>query len=73
MKRFASCSAFAAKVKVQADDDFEIFGPDSLSKLWGQLTGGLGRLHDRRLVGWIDGRRRRRHEHHARFRHRAYS
>jgi putative ABC transport system permease protein len=29
------------KVKVQADDDFEIFGPDSLSKLWGQLTGGL--------------------------------
>jgi putative ABC transport system permease protein len=29
------------KVKVQANDDFEIFGPDSLSKLWGQLTGGL--------------------------------
>jgi putative ABC transport system permease protein len=29
------------KVKVQADYDFEIFGPDSLSKLWGQLTGGL--------------------------------
>ena len=29
------------KVKVQADDDFEIFGPDSISKLWGQLTGGL--------------------------------
>ena len=29
------------KVKVQADDDFEIFGPDSLTKLWGQLTGGL--------------------------------
>jgi putative ABC transport system permease protein len=27
--------------KVQADDDFEIFGPDSLTKLWGQLTGGL--------------------------------
>jgi putative ABC transport system permease protein len=29
------------KVKVQSNDDFEIFGPDSLSKLWGQLTGGL--------------------------------
>jgi putative ABC transport system permease protein len=29
------------KVKVQADDDFEIFGPDSITKLWGQLTGGL--------------------------------
>ncbi|MGA3263311.1 MAG: ABC transporter permease [Terracidiphilus sp.] len=29
------------KVKVQADDDFEIFGPDSLTKLWGQVTGGL--------------------------------
>jgi putative ABC transport system permease protein len=29
------------KVKVQADDDFEIFGPDSISKLWDQLTGGL--------------------------------
>jgi putative ABC transport system permease protein len=29
------------KVKVQADDNFEIFGPDSISKLWDQLTGGL--------------------------------
>jgi len=29
------------KVKVQADDNFEIMGPDSLAKLWGQLTGGL--------------------------------
>jgi len=29
------------KVKVQADDNFEIFGPDSITKLWGQLTGGL--------------------------------
>ena len=26
------------KVKVQADDDFEIFGPDSLLKLWGDIT-----------------------------------
>jgi len=29
------------KVKVEADDNFEIFGPDSLTKLWGQLTNGL--------------------------------
>jgi putative ABC transport system permease protein len=29
------------KVKVEADDNFEIFGPDSLTKLWAQLTGGL--------------------------------
>ena len=29
------------KVKVEAPDDFEIFGPDSLTKLWDQLTGGL--------------------------------
>jgi putative ABC transport system permease protein len=29
------------KVKVQDDDNFEIMGPDSLTKLWGQLTGGL--------------------------------
>ena len=29
------------KVRVEKPDDFEIFGPDSLTKLWGQLTGGL--------------------------------
>jgi putative ABC transport system permease protein len=29
------------KVRVEKPDDFEIFGPDSLSKLWDQLTGGL--------------------------------
>jgi len=29
------------KVRVEAPDDFEIFGPDSLTKLWDQLTGGL--------------------------------
>ena len=29
------------KVRVDKDDDFEIFGPDSLTRLWGQLTGGL--------------------------------
>ena len=29
------------KVHVEKPDDFEIFGPDSLSKLWDQLTGGL--------------------------------
>ncbi|HEX4321293.1 MAG TPA: ABC transporter permease [Acidobacteriaceae bacterium] len=29
------------KVKVSADDNFEIFGPDSLSRLWDQVTWGL--------------------------------
>jgi putative ABC transport system permease protein len=29
------------KVKVEAPDNFEIFGPDSLSKLWDQVTWGL--------------------------------
>jgi putative ABC transport system permease protein len=29
------------KVKIEAPDNFEIFGPDSLTKLWGQITGGL--------------------------------
>jgi len=29
------------KVKVEADDTFYIFGPDSLTELWGQITGGL--------------------------------
>ena len=29
------------KVRVDKPDDFEIFGPDSLSKLWTQLTEGL--------------------------------
>ena len=29
------------KVKVQADDNFEIMSPDSLARLWTQLTGGL--------------------------------
>jgi putative ABC transport system permease protein len=28
-------------VKTQADDNFDIFGPDSLTQLWGQITGGL--------------------------------
>jgi putative ABC transport system permease protein len=29
------------KVKISDDDNFAIFGPDSLVKLWGQITGGL--------------------------------
>lgn len=29
------------KVKVEASDNFEIMSPDAITKLWGQLTGGL--------------------------------
>jgi len=29
------------RVKVADPDNFEIFGPDSIARLWGQLTGGL--------------------------------
>jgi putative ABC transport system permease protein len=29
------------KVPVSADDNFDIFGPDSLVKLWGSITGGI--------------------------------
>ncbi len=29
------------KVRVEKPDDFEMMGPDTLSKLWNQLTGGL--------------------------------
>jgi putative ABC transport system permease protein len=28
-------------VKVEAEDNFDIFGPDALTKLWGNITGGL--------------------------------
>jgi putative ABC transport system permease protein len=28
-------------VPINKPDDFEIFGPDSITKLWGQITGGL--------------------------------
>ena len=29
------------KVKISADDNFDIFGTDSINKLWEQITGGL--------------------------------
>jgi putative ABC transport system permease protein len=29
------------KVKISADDNFDIFGTDAISKLWGQITQGL--------------------------------
>ena len=29
------------KVHVEDDDNFEVFSPDSITKLWGQITGGL--------------------------------
>jgi putative ABC transport system permease protein len=29
------------RVRVEKDDDFEIFGPDSITRLWGQITAGL--------------------------------
>jgi putative ABC transport system permease protein len=29
------------RVHVEDNDNFEIFGPETLSKLWGQITGGL--------------------------------
>ena len=29
------------KVRVEKPDDFEVFGPDSITKLWDQLTEGL--------------------------------
>jgi hypothetical protein len=52
-------------VKTQADDNFDIFGPDSLTELWGQITGGLvAFMIAVSSVGLMVGRRWR-NEHHA--------
>ena len=53
------------KVRVEKPDDFEIFGPDSLTKLWGQLTGGLVLFMIAVSQRGADGGRRGRDEHHA--------
>ena len=39
--RDSRAAAHPAPGKTQADDNFDIFGPDSLTELWGQITGGL--------------------------------
>ena len=54
------------KVRVDKPDDFEIFGPDSISRLWDQLTTRSCDLHDCRLQRGTDGGWRGRDEHHAR-------
>ncbi len=59
------------KVRVDKPDDFEIFGPDSLSRLWDQADRRAGDLHDRRVKRGADGGRRGRDEHHAGERDRA--
>ncbi len=59
------------KVRVDKDDDFEIFGPDSLTKLWGSADGRTCPLHDCRLQRGADGGRRGRDEHYAGERDRA--
>ena len=53
------------KVKVEAPDDFEIFGPGLAHQALGPAHQRIGGLHDRRLQCRADGRRSGRDEHHA--------
>ena len=40
-EEFAKSCAFGARVRVDKPDNFEMMGPDTIAKLWTDLTGGL--------------------------------